>query len=58
MTSERLITQFLTQDDIQEWAAFFEDEEAIKLFPNQNNEKLLERSAFVINKQLKRNSDK
>lgn len=57
LVSKRLKTKFLTQDDIPEWAAFFEDEEAIEFFPNQNNETPLERSAFVINKQLKRYAD-
>lgn len=58
LTSERLRTKFLTHEDIPDWAVFFEDEKAIEFFPNTNNETNLERSAFVIHRQLKRYADR
>lgn len=57
LTSERLKTQFLTLDDIPQWAPFFEDHDAIEFFPNTSNETSIERATFVINRQLKRYSE-
>jgi ribosomal-protein-alanine N-acetyltransferase len=34
LETERLITRKLTMDDIATWAAFFDDEEAVELFPD------------------------
>ena len=33
LESTRLMTRFLTMEDVQEWADFFKDKEAIELFP-------------------------
>ena len=57
-SSDRIITRFLTGEDIPLWAGFFEDEESLRFLPDfgftSNNEK----AAHMINKQLDRYKEK
>ena len=56
LTSERLVTRFLTLEDIPIWEEFFEDEEAVEFLflPSLGLNSNLEISAHMIEKQIAR----
>ena len=54
LSSPRLKTRFLTRDDIETWAAFFEDKEAIELMPTFGFNSTIEMSTHWIERQLNR----
>lgn len=56
--SERLITQFLTLNDVEAWAEFFEDPESLKFIPFYAFNSTIEKANFLIEKQLGRYADK
>ncbi|MGZ4044336.1 MAG: GNAT family N-acetyltransferase [Bacteroidia bacterium] len=58
LESERLVTRWLTLNDINAWADFFKDEESVKFLPVTELLSPGERSKFWIEKQLKRYADK
>ncbi len=58
LESKRIITRFLTPDDVTEWEKFLNDEEATQFIPKQPELSLNERSTFWIGKQLVRYSEK
>lgn len=57
LQSDRLITRMLTEGDIQIWADFFIDKDAVKFFPANGFETNLERAKHMISKQFERYSD-
>jgi len=57
LQSQRLVTRKITLNDIEEWSEFFKDKDAVKFLPNPDINSTIERSAFWINKQLKRYQD-
>ena len=57
LESNRLRTRELTTEDIQLWANFFEDEDAVEFFPSSGLEKSLDRSKQWIDKQICRYKD-
>jgi [ribosomal protein S5]-alanine N-acetyltransferase len=54
LESERLVTRFLTPEDVAIWAEFFRDRESIEFLPAFNVTSEEERSRFWVEKQLKR----
>ena len=54
LESERLITRFLTKDDIEIWASFYADKEAVEFFPSFGLTSNIERARHMIEKQLER----
>ncbi|MGB3078804.1 MAG: GNAT family N-acetyltransferase [Saprospiraceae bacterium] len=54
LQSSRLVTRFLTRDDISIWTDFFKDEEAIELMPTYGLTTHEERATRWIEKQLDR----
>lgn len=54
LQSPRLVTRFLTLDDISAWTDFFKDEEAIELMPTYSLTTNKERATRWIEKQLDR----
>lgn len=54
LQSERLITRFLTIDDIEIWANFYADKEAVEFFPSFGLTSNIERAKHMIEKQLDR----
>lgn len=54
LVTGRLITRFLTPDDIKTWTPFFEDAESIQYFPWIANDSAGERSKQWIERQLAR----
>ncbi len=54
LETDRLITRFLTKDDISIWAKFLGDKESIQFFPNTSFKSPEEHSEFWIEKQLLR----
>lgn len=58
LESERLVTRKLTKEDIEIWADFFEDEEAVKFYPNFDFTSNIEKAKHMIDKQLERYENK
>src|SRR6187455_2536372 len=54
LTSEHLITRFLTADDITAWADFCSDEDSMEFFPELKLKSPKESAEFWIRMQLKR----
>ena len=54
LQSERLTTRFLTSDDIKPWTDFFNDKEAVELFPDNGMATNEEKAKFWIDKTLNR----
>jgi len=54
LESNRLITRFLTRNDISIWAEFYADDEAVEFFPSFGLETNLEKAGYMIDKQLDR----
>jgi RimJ/RimL family protein N-acetyltransferase len=57
LESDRLITRFLTSDDIRNWSDFFADKESVEFFPDPGTTSGYGRSQQWIEKQLKRYAD-
>ena len=57
LESDRLVTRYLTSDDIQNWSEFFADKESVEFFPDPGTTSNYERSQQWIEKQLKRYAD-
>ncbi len=57
LISNRLLTRFLTKNDVATWTEFFRDKEAIELFPIQDSNNPQERAKQWIEKQVKRYTD-
>ncbi len=58
LETPRLKTRFLIFEDIPKWAKFFEDKEAVELFPDFGLKTEMERSGHWIEKQLLRYKEK
>ena len=54
LMSERLLTRFLTLEDIFTWAEFFNDKEGAEFFPTFNLSSSREKATYWIQKQLNR----
>jgi ribosomal-protein-alanine N-acetyltransferase len=54
LESQRLITRFLTINDIPAWSKFFDDKEAVELFPTYGLTTSEERASHWMQKQLTR----
>lgn len=54
LQTARLITRFLTPEDVDTWAPFFEDKEAVEFLSTFGNASSREMSKFWIEKQLQR----
>jgi len=58
LESPRVLTRYLTKDDIKSWSSFFNDDEATEFLPNPGIQSNEERSAYWIEKQLNRYRNK
>ncbi len=54
LESERLITRFLTIDDVDLWSKFYTDKEAVEFFPSFGLTSYIDRARHMIEKQLDR----
>lgn len=54
LESKRLLTRFLTTEDILTWADFFNDKEAVEFLPTFGLSSNLERAEYWIQRQLNR----
>ena len=58
LESERLITRFLTTEDMFVWSEFFKDKEAVEYLPTYGMDTIEERAKYWVDKQLNRYKDK
>ncbi|WP_373514300.1 GNAT family N-acetyltransferase [Persicitalea sp.] len=54
LETKRLITRFLTPDDVRPWAEFFADDEAVEFFPMAVYDSHQESARYWIDRQLTR----
>lgn len=54
LKSQRLVTRYLTSNDVSAWARFFEDEDAVEFIPAFGHSSALEAAGLWIERQLDR----